>query len=233
MLLCGSIGSFVCIQIHPLSILKEVLDKLQPQEKWIQSKNKIIAEKIVLDAIMEKRAKEKSSRRIKKACLKIFKFLLSTAGLLVINVIILVLGAFIFKHLEEANEIQVCNNSRGDYYKAENATLLFLMQMAEGFDASGPMKEADRLKAVEQFSDYLKSFALSVLETGYDISEECEKIGEPGGPRQKWSLIRSLVFSLTVITTIGKWPLLHATLPYYLIKLILTNIYLAIDQRRF
>lgn len=156
-------------------------------------------EKAVIDAIIEERNRRKKSRRLKKGSKKVLKFFLSTSGLLLLNALVMVLGAFIFRHLEHPNELAECANMRRDYYIAEDVTLKMLMRMAMRLDAVGELAAEGEAEVVESFQDSLKSFALSVLDSGFRVTKDCELIGTEG----EWSFAGSLVFTLTVITTIG------------------------------
>lgn len=162
-----------------------------------------MAERVVIEAIREERERKRKSKRFRKACIRVLKFFLSTAGLFIINIAVLFLGAFIFKHLELTNEIEGCKNSRNDYEEAENATLILLMDMAQRMDGIGSLSSQGKQEVVDEFQGYLEAFALSVLDTGYDVSLDCDMLGEPGGPEPDWSLTGSLVFAVTVTTTIG------------------------------
>lgn len=167
-----------------------------------------MAEQAVVLAIKEVREKKKKTKRFKKACIKVLKFFFSTAGLFLINGLILIGGAFLFSHLEQTNEQQSCINARNDYIKAENATLILLMDMAQRMDGVGAMTDEELLEVVAEFRGYLESFALSVLDTGYDVSLDCDKMGTDDGEEFSWSFTGSLVFAVTVATTIGE----HITL---------------------
>jgi len=158
----------------------------------------------VVDAIIEHRDKKRKSKQLKKGCIKVFKFFLSTAGLFLINGLILGLGAFIFNKLEATNELANCRNSRSDYQEAENATLILLMDMAQRMDGVGQLTGDDKQKVVDEFQGYLESFALSVIDTGYSVGKDCELLGTPEGEEYDWSFTQSFVFAVTIATTIGK-----------------------------
>lgn len=164
-----------------------------------------MAEQSVVEAILQSREQKKKSRKLKKGCIKVAKFFLSTAGLAVINGIILVIGAYIFEHLEQTNEQEVCKNQRRDYLEAENATVILLMDMAKRLDGVGAMSGQKKQEVIDEFQRHMESFALSVLDTDYDVSKDCDKMGEVGGPEFDWSFKGSLVFAVTVATTIGEF----------------------------
>ena len=182
------------------------LSLFQSKEKkrWQDATNHIMAERVVIEAIKEERERKRKSKRFKKACIRVIKFFLSTAGLFILNIGVLFLGAFIFKHLELTNEIESCKNSRNDYMEAENATLILLMDMAQRMDGIGSLSAQGKQEVVDEFQGYLEAFALSVLDTGYDVSLDCDMLGLEGGHEPDWSITGSLVFAVTVTTTIGK-----------------------------
>ena len=65
--------------------------------------------------------------------------------------------------------------------------------------------EALRMKteAIGEFEKVLRDFRSQVIDLNYD-GKNCTIMGEPGGPGFKWSFSGSLLFAVTVITTIGK-----------------------------
>lgn len=165
-----------------------------------------MAEAVVVEAIKEERDKKKKTRRIKKTCIKVVKFFLSTAGLGVLNGLFLALGAYIFSHLEQTNELENCKSKALEYYDAENATIILLMDMAQRMDGIGAMSNQEKQGVIDEFQGYLESFALSVLSTGYDVGVVCDDKGTPGNDYE-WSFQNSLLFALTIATTIGQYEI--------------------------
>ena len=162
-------------------------------------------ERAVVNAIIEEREKRKKSRQVKKMCKKILRFLLSTTGLLLVNAAVMIIGAYIFQHLEQGNEIAECFKKHSDYYIAENLTLVRLMELAQRVEQEveeGQPIEEQQPDVKQHLQMYLKSFALSVLDTGYNLTRDCQLLKEDG-EGSVWSLTSSLVFTLTVVTTIG------------------------------
>lgn len=162
------------------------------------------AERVVIEAIMDEREKKRKSKKMKKWCIGVFKFFLSTAGLLILNGLVMALGGFIFENLETENEIQGCKNSAIDYFDAENATLILLMDKAQQLDGISTYSAEQKQELVNTFQDHLRQFSLSVLDTGHDYQKDCDLLGTPEGEELDWSFRGSLVFAVTVVTTIGK-----------------------------
>lgn len=186
----------------PVCLLLQSIGK----KKWQHAKNHIMAEKVVIDAIKEERERKLRTKKFKKACVRFTKFFLSTAGLFILNIGVLFLGAFIFNSLELTNEIEGCHNMRNDYMEAENATLILLMDMAQRMDGIGSMTAQSKKEVVDEFQVYLQSFALSVLDTSYQVDLDCDKLGngDDTDTEPDWSFRGSLIFAVTVTTTIGE-----------------------------
>ncbi|KAL5005270.1 hypothetical protein ScPMuIL_018726 [Solemya velum] len=128
-------------------------------------------------------------------CRKFTKFLFSHIGLCGMVVLYSVAGAFIFEHLEKANEVAVCDDSRREYEPFENKTLDNMLKVIQ----SDP---TDMTSISLQLRGILQAFRDNTIVIGYD-GTECSLMGEPGGPSNKWSWSGSLMFSVTVISTIG------------------------------
>ena len=57
--------------------------------------------------------------------------------------------------------------------------------------------------ALEEFNKILTKYRDDTLELGYN-GENCTKMGESDGPEYQWNYAGSLLFAVTVITTIGR-----------------------------
>lgn len=137
-------------------------------------------------------------KKAMKGCLKkAFKFIFSQFGLCAIVTLYGVAGGFIFQHLEKTNEKQECLEAMLKYYPMENATVYRLWDVASSFQ-----EKDDAVFALDAFQKQLQSFRDDVLALGFDGSN-CSAMGEPGGPQYQWSYSGSLLFSVTVFTTIG------------------------------
>ncbi|KAK3605639.1 hypothetical protein CHS0354_032589 [Potamilus streckersoni] len=134
-------------------------------------------------------------RRLDGCCKKIMKFMFSHIGLCGMVVLYTIAGGFIFQHLEKANEVEICYESQKEYDPMENKTLENFRKVIE----TNPL---DLEAQMIQFRSILQTFRNNALAIGYDGSD-CDRYGEENGPVYVWSWPGSLMFSVTVITTIG------------------------------
>lgn len=160
-------------------------------------------EQSVLDAIKATREKKKKSKRLKKFCIRIGKFFISTAGLGILNIALFIAGAIMFEMLEKPNELQECINARNDFDVTQNATLTLLMDMTQGLVGRGIAYDAQ--KTYDEYKAHVVLFAEGVLDSGHDTSKVCEEMGTPNGTEFSWGFTSSLLFAVTIGTTIGKY----------------------------
>ena len=85
------------------------------------------------------------------------------------------------------------------YNPIENKTLTGLVAIALSYT-----EESDRVRAMREFNKQLVAFRADVLTLGYD-GKNCSELGDPGGANYAWSFPGALLFSVTAITTIGKY----------------------------
>ena len=135
---------------------------------------------------------------IANCCKKSMKVIFSHVGLSGMVIVYSIIGGFIFQHLERTNEKQECVNSQNKYEPMENVTKYNLWEISANY-----RNDEDMEMALEEFQKQLVKFRDDVLALGYD-GTNCALMGEPGGPAYKWSYPGALLFSVTVITTIGK-----------------------------
>ncbi|ESP01297.1 hypothetical protein LOTGIDRAFT_73684, partial [Lottia gigantea] len=130
---------------------------------------------------------------------KFAKFLFSHVGLCGMVVLYCVAGGFIFEHLEKNNEQMICYESRSEYNPMENKTIESILKI---FNDYGFPTENNRALMEVQVKSVLETFRNNTLAIGYD-GRVCGTYGEPGGPVYAWSWAGSVMFSVTVISTIG------------------------------
>ena len=83
------------------------------------------------------------------------------------------------------------------YFPMENATVSKLWGIASSFNT-----DDDEELALAAFKEQIQKFRDDVRALKYDGSN-CSMMGEEGGPAYQWSFPGSLLFSITVFTTIG------------------------------
>ncbi|XP_060601523.1 TWiK family of potassium channels protein 7-like [Ruditapes philippinarum] len=132
----------------------------------------------------------------KDGCCKMFwKFMFSHIGLCAMVVLYCVAGGFIFEHLEKANEEEVCFESRNEYIPMQDKTLENLKKVILENNLN-----TDAMMI--QMTSILQTFRNNSLAIGYD-GRNCDCYGAPNCPVYEWSWPGALMFSVTVITTIG------------------------------
>lgn len=140
-------------------------------------------------------------------CCKMFtKFFLSHIGLCVMVVLYSVAGGFIFQHLEQTNEKQECIKKMDKYTDMANGTVDELWTASQAFVQQwidDNQDEERAQEAISEFRSYLVRFRDDTIELDYD-GKDCDKMGEDDGPGYQWSFPGALLFSVTVITTIGR-----------------------------
>jgi hypothetical protein len=146
----------------------------------------------------EERELEEKRQARRNCCKKALKFMFSHIGLCGMVVAYSIAGGFIFQHLEKTNEKQECVKAQDTYEPMENLTKYNLWDISSHF-----RKDEDIEYALVEFQKMLVKFRDDVLALSYD-GTNCSMMGEPGGPGYQWSFPGALLFSVTVITTIGK-----------------------------
>ena len=141
-------------------------------------------------------------------CKKILKGLFSHVGITGMVIAYSIIGGFIFKHLEETNEKQECVQLMEKYEPMENKTVQNIWEIGKVYvneytQTVGAEQQRMHASAIVEFEKILADFRANVLELGYD-GKNCTIMGKTDGPGFRWSFAGALLFSVTVITTIGK-----------------------------
>ena len=152
------------------------------------------------EAERERREAEEDRRAGRDCCKKALKFLFSHIGLTGMVLAYAVAGGFIFQHLEKTNEKQECLKAEERYQPTENDTKYKMWEIAKMFGQD----EENIDTALPQFVTVLQKFRNDVLKLGYE-GQNCSRMGETDGPGYKWSFASSMLFSVTVMTTIGEY----------------------------
>jgi len=118
-------------------------------------------------------------------------FLFSTIGLTFLLVGYTIIGGFLFRALEAPNETQVRSNMLGvrtEYIKR-------LWELTEALNVLHPVNWSEMAEAL--LANYTTEVYLATKKLGWDGKD----LGET---ERQWSFAGSLLFSITVITTIGR-----------------------------
>jgi len=93
--------------------------------------------------------------------------------------------------------------SMNKYVPMENATVAKLWGIASSYNS-----DDDEEIALAAFKVQIQKFRDDVQALKYDGSN-CSLMGEEGGPNYQWNFPGSLLFSITVFTTIGNMLLFN------------------------
>lgn len=120
-----------------------------------------------------------------------------------LNIAYIALGAVIFETLEKPNERAACFNGAENYDKIENASLTILLGITDRV-RHGALQESNGQAIIENdYKQVLRSYSQNVLTVNHNVNKNCSMLGEPGGPAYGWSSEGSVMFAMTVTTTIG------------------------------
>ncbi|KAK3582066.1 hypothetical protein CHS0354_013444 [Potamilus streckersoni] len=135
-------------------------------------------------------------------------------------------GASMFEHLEKENEVKECFDSLKDYHDMESMTLQSLKNVIYSLN---PESDASAKRVL----GVLETFGRNVMTIKYD-GRDCSIYGQPDGPQYKWAWHGSLLFVVTVVSTIGYGHIAPKTvwgriacIAYAMIGIPLTMIFLA------
>ncbi|XP_074650138.1 TWiK family of potassium channels protein 7-like [Tubulanus polymorphus] len=145
------------------------------------------------DVAVTDTGKEQKRKKCIGVCKKFLKFLFSHVGLFLMVCLYSVMGGFIFEHLEKTNEKSECFNKYDKYVIQENDTTNRLYDITQ--------QGNDEYDTKVSMVKVLQRFRHNVVALDLDVN--CSLLGEPGGISNKWSWAGSLMFSVTVVSTIG------------------------------
>jgi hypothetical protein len=150
---------------------------------------------VTTDVMVVDSVKEVKRKRVLGCCKKFFRILFSHLGLFALVVLYTCVGGFIFEHLETTNEKNICIKQFNKYIEAENDTIGRLWEVStQGLD------EYDTKISFKRILEKFRDRAVSIEYAGTN----CTMMGEEGGTAFQWSWAGALMFSVTVITTIGR-----------------------------
>lgn len=131
-----------------------------------------------------------------KICCQIFlKVLFSHTGTSLMVVLYIIMGGFLFKYLEEENEVSACLEKYNKYSMKLNENIQRIMAI------STSNQNTDLFFG--ELQKMLSFFAGDVLRIDYEPGKNCSTIGQTGNLAQ-WNIYNSIFFCVTIITTIGK-----------------------------
>lgn len=134
-------------------------------------------------------------RQRRKNCVTFWKrftaFLLSTIGLTILMVFYTIFGGFLFRWLEEPKEIQTKHGVKASL----QWHVALLWNLTEQMNVLYP--DNWTTVAEEVVNNYTRVVVMAIKEHGWDGKED-EQAG------RQWSFAGSMLYSATVITTIGK-----------------------------
>jgi len=126
--------------------------------------------------------------------------------------------------LESDNELQQCKQRESRYLAMEEAVAQKLWKVGQSYfrniDDSDFDESLDDVRAiVQKFKDDVIVFNGD----GYD-GRNCSLMGTADGVEYDWSLIGSMLFAITIYTTVGLRPVCLFTLYVYILISYLINI---------
>ena len=159
------------------------------------------------DSIVDKEREKKG--KCGGRCRNILKHIFSHVGITGMVIAYAIIGGFIFQHLEQTNEKQECIQLMEKYVAVENKTMYNIWEISKVYVDEFEKNAGDealklKVNAITEFGKILSHFQSSVLDLSYD-GKNCTIMGETGGPGFRWSFAGSLLFAVTVITSIGKF----------------------------
>lgn len=138
-----------------------------------------------------------SRSNVKDGFILSLKFIMPKVALIVLVTLYAVAGGFIFQHLESTNEKQECFERASKYEPVVNETVDQIWNTITSYRNLG-----DKEASIEAFHNQLSTFRDRTLSISYD-GTNCSTLGEVNGTSMQWSLPGSVLFSITVFTTVG------------------------------
>ena len=146
---------------------------------------------------------EELKRPTKKTnfCKRLMKFMFSHIGLILIILIWAVIGGFLFRLLEEHQEIKMCETGKGQ--ESSNIVTLRskLLTYIQFNITSNPAEIGKDNETVANAN--IESWLMQFRGDSYDNIQKNSYYGQ-NCQYPKWNFTQALLFSLTAITTIGK-----------------------------
>lgn len=147
--------------------------------------------------------KESDGGTTGRYCKTIFKFLFSHIGLVVMVIAYACAGSFLFQLLEQHNEAIQCEEGKGqESTKIVNLKSNLLSYIQFNISSNNDPSKDNETVANAKIETWLTEFRDTVLE----IKSSYAYAGSDCGTT-RWSFMNTLLFTVTIITTIGKIPI--------------------------
>lgn len=137
----------------------------------------------------------------KKRRVKILRAIGTMLALILSNVTVLLMGTYLFHYLESYQEIEDCFSHRKSYSELSNTTSNLMMLKAADLHAGKVVSDEAKVLVKDAYKEYLVDFAKQVKKLKHNPQFNCGNLST----NASWTIDSSLVFSLSVITTIGKF----------------------------
>jgi hypothetical protein len=102
-------------------------------------------------------------------------------------------------HLEQTNELETCKRSRALYQAAVNDTTERMNILLESYES-----DDDEENAKASMIGLLRPFRDDTVSFNWNTTRDCDMLGMEGGQSYKWNLVGSILFAVTVTSTVGR-----------------------------
>lgn len=176
-------------------------DNEEPELRNLEETNRSKAPIVLMNTQDDIDEKRRDKLKKKKSFKQTFKHLCSYIGLIVAVIVYSVVGAIVFTFIEAYNEARNCQIGLGEentnIYKLQSQLILYVQQ---NVTANSNDKSKDNITvATETIDQWLIDFKDSLMSNqgNYGFS------GQDCTNGLKWSFTGALLFTVTIITTIG------------------------------
>jgi len=105
--------------------------------------------------------------------------------------------------LETDNELEQCKQRETLYLKMEEATAQKLWSIGQSYFSN--IDDSEQQDSIDNVKVIVQKFSADVInfnDDGYD-GRNCSLMGTPEGVEFDWSFVGSLLFAITIYTTVG------------------------------
>lgn len=151
-------------------------------------------------AARQQQKEEQRKEAFRQGLKQLGKFLLRFLILVLANTVVLIAGAYLFMYLEGYNEREVCKEQRSSYLEALEGSTQLVVSKSEVLRGQAGVSPESLAILRHYYLEYLENFALEMHKLKYNHTHVCEDLGSNAA----WTFSNSLVYSLTIVSTIGK-----------------------------